>query len=77
MSATTGSFNEAEAFSPRKLAPGNLEFDGSAKIYRRAEEFTPLFEHDPFRSLVAIAERLGDAEVETCPHTSGPSTRCA
>ncbi|AXQ96317.1 WYL domain-containing protein (plasmid) [Cereibacter azotoformans] len=53
----------------RALAPGNLEFDGSAKIYRRAEEFTPLFEHDPFRSLVAIAEGLGDAEVgDLSPH---------
>ncbi|SEA67946.1 helix-turn-helix transcriptional regulator [Rubrimonas cliftonensis] len=44
----------------RKLAPMNLDFDGSNKIYRCARAFAPLFEHPPERTLTAIAEGLGD-----------------
>ena len=44
----------------RSLAPNNLDFDGSAKIYRTAAGFRPLFEHDPVRTLTAIAEGVGD-----------------
>jgi hypothetical protein len=44
----------------RSLAPANLVFDSSAKVYRRAEAFRPLFEHRASRSLVALAEGIGD-----------------
>lgn len=44
----------------RSMAPANLTFDSSAKVYRRAEEFAPLFEHPAVRSLVALTEGLGD-----------------
>lgn len=44
----------------RSLAPDNLVFDGSAKLYRCAEVFRPLFDHDPHRTLIAIAEGVGD-----------------
>lgn len=53
----------------RQLAPGNLDFDPSAKIYRCAPAFSPLFEHDPGRTLTAIAEGIGDdAAGEVGPH---------
>ncbi len=44
----------------RQLAPGNLLFEGSAKIYLCAPGFKPLFDHPPERTLTAIAEGLGD-----------------
>lgn len=53
----------------RQLAPRNLDFDSSAKIYRCAAAFSPLFEHDPGRTLTAIAEGIGDdAAGEISPH---------
>lgn len=53
----------------RALAPTNLDFDGSAKIYRRAEAFSPLFAHDPARTLEALAEGVGDDAVgDIGPH---------
>ena len=44
----------------RSLASANLTFDSSAKVYRRSEDFVPLFEHPAARSLVALAEGVGD-----------------
>jgi len=53
----------------RDLAPANLDFDGSARIYRRGVRFSPIFEHDPLRSLTAIAEGIGDdAAGRVVPH---------
>jgi predicted DNA-binding transcriptional regulator YafY len=53
----------------RALAPGNLRFDGTAKIYLCAEGFAPIFRHEPQQTLTAIAEGLGDDEVgEVGPH---------
>jgi predicted DNA-binding transcriptional regulator YafY len=53
----------------RALAPGNLDFDASAKIYLCAPAFAPLFDHPPERTLTAIAEGLGDdAAGEVGPH---------
>lgn len=53
----------------RQLAPGNLDFDPSAKIYRCAPAFSPLFRHDPARTLTAISEGIGDdAAGEIGPH---------
>ena len=50
----------------RRLAPGNIDLDPSTKVYRVTESFRPLFPHDPARSLVAVADGLGDA-------TAGPA----
>lgn len=44
----------------RDLAPTNIEYDGRAKIYRCAEKFSPLFEHDPTQVLSALSHGLGD-----------------
>jgi hypothetical protein len=44
----------------RHLAPGNLVFEGSEKVYLCSERFRPLFDHPPERTLTAIAEGLGD-----------------
>lgn len=53
----------------RHLAPDNLAFEGSAKVYLCAKGFTPLFDHPPERTLTAIAEGLGDdAAGEVGPH---------
>jgi WYL domain len=38
----------------RELAPENLEFDGSKKIYRPTKNFKPLFDHNPYSVLVAL-----------------------
>lgn len=44
----------------RSLAPQNLVFDGSEKLYRTAETFAALFPHDPEHSLHALACGIGD-----------------
>lgn len=71
----TGRFGIKEAAATRdialyrQLAPGNLDFDPSAKIYRCAPCFAPLFQHEPARTLTAIAEGIGDdAAGEVGPH---------
>lgn len=46
----------------RELAPGNLDFDGSRKLYLPAESFTPCFHHDPDRVLSALASGFGDGD---------------
>lgn len=53
----------------RSLAPGNLDFDGTSKVYLAAPGFRPLFPHDPDQTLTAIAQGLGDDAVGTpVPH---------
>ena len=53
----------------RALAPDNLVFDQSGKIYRRGEAFRSLFTHDPARTLTALSEGIGDDAVgEIGPH---------
>lgn len=44
----------------REIAPQNITFDGSHKIYRIGQAFTPLFEHAPQRVLSALALGFGD-----------------
>ncbi len=44
----------------RELAPQNIEFDGSNKIYRIAKTFSPLFDHAAQRVLSALAFGFGD-----------------
>lgn len=44
----------------REIAPQNIEFDGSSKIYRIGKGFAPLFEHASQRVLSALALGFGD-----------------
>ncbi len=44
----------------REIAPQNIEFDGSSKVYRIGKDFVPLFEHAPQRVLSALALGFGD-----------------
>jgi predicted DNA-binding transcriptional regulator YafY len=44
----------------REIAPQNIEFDGSNKIYRISKTFSPIFEHTPQRVLSALAFGFGD-----------------
>jgi hypothetical protein len=62
----TGRFGVAPAGATRDLAlyreiaPQNIEFDGSNKIYRIGKDFAPLFKHVPIRVLSAISLGFGD-----------------
>lgn len=44
----------------REIAPQNIEFDGSGKIYRIGKGFAPIFEHTSQRVLSALAFGFGD-----------------
>ena len=44
----------------RSLAPENLDFDGTSKLYVPSANFQPLFPHSPGRVLVALSEGFGD-----------------
>lgn len=44
----------------REVAPRNIEFDGSNKIYRIGKAFSPLFDHAPQRVLSALSLGFGD-----------------
>jgi predicted DNA-binding transcriptional regulator YafY len=44
----------------RSLAPDNLDFDGTSKLYLPSAKFQPLFPHSPGRVLVALSEGFGD-----------------
>lgn len=44
----------------REIAPQNIEFNGSNKIYRIGTGFHPLFEHAPPRVLSALSLGFGD-----------------
>ncbi|CAJ0877581.1 hypothetical protein R1479_02368 [Ralstonia mannitolilytica] len=44
----------------REIAPQNITFDGSHKIYRIGQAFSPLFDHAPQRVLSALAMGFGD-----------------
>lgn len=44
----------------REVAPQNIEFDGSNKIYRIGKAFIPLFDHAPQRVLSALSLGFGD-----------------
>ena len=52
----------------REIAPQNIEFDGSNKIYRIGKTFSPIFNHAPQRVLSALAFGFGDGvNVESQP----------
>ena len=44
----------------REVAPKNIEFDGSSKIYRIGKAFAPLVDHAPQRVLSALSLGFGD-----------------
>lgn len=44
----------------REIVPHNITFDGSNKIYRIGQEFSPLFEHASLRILSALSLGFGD-----------------
>lgn len=43
----------------RDLAPQNIDFDGSRKVYVPSKRFAPVFEHEPERVLSAISRGFG------------------
>lgn len=52
----------------REIAPQNIVFDGSSKIYRIGKTFSPIFEHATQRVLSALALGFGDGvSVESQP----------
>lgn len=52
----------------REIAPHNIEFDGSSKVYRIGKAFSPIFEHAPQRVLSALSLGFGDGvDGETKP----------
>lgn len=46
----------------RELAPGNMEYDASGKIYVRASWFRPVFDFPVERVLIWLAQGYGDGE---------------
>lgn len=44
----------------REIAPQNIEFDSSSKVYRIGKNFAPLFEHVPQRVLSVLSLGFGD-----------------
>src|SRR5262245_3500922 len=44
----------------REIAPKNIEFDGSNKVYRIGKAFAPVFEHAPERVLSSLTFGFGD-----------------
>ena len=44
----------------REIAPQNIEFDGSSKVYRIGKQFAPIFEHAPQRVLSSLALGFGE-----------------
>ena len=49
----------------REIAPQNITFDGSNKIYRIGQAFAPMFNHASQRVLSALALGFGDGVSET------------
>lgn len=45
----------------RKLAPDNLEYDGTVKMYIRSHNFVPLFEYPETNALTALAHGFGES----------------
>ncbi len=44
----------------RELAPKNIDFDGSRKVYVPTADFDPVFDHEPDRVLSALSRGFGD-----------------
>lgn len=48
----------------RELAPGNIDFEGSRKLYICREPFVPLFDHQAERVLSSLSKGFGDGTAE-------------
>lgn len=44
----------------REIAPHNIDFDGTRKVYVPAKAFRPVFTHDPERVLSALSRGFGE-----------------
>ena len=44
----------------REVAPKNMDFDGSRKVYVPTPDFSPIFEHEPNRVLSALSRGFGE-----------------
>ncbi|WP_194756634.1 WYL domain-containing protein [Aliidiomarina indica] len=44
----------------KELAPNNLYYDSQEKRYFQAETFAPIFQHDPKRTLIKLANDISD-----------------
>lgn len=44
----------------REIAPDNMQFDGSTKLYKPTVSFKPIFNHSPERALIALSLGIGD-----------------
>jgi hypothetical protein len=55
----------------REIAPQNIVFDGSSKVYRIGKAFSPVFEHSAARVLSVLAHGFGDG-VEVDPQSLLP-----
>lgn len=56
----------------RQIAPENLELDGSDKVYRPTQTFSPLFEHSAQQVLTALTQGYGEGLSEQV----SPMLRC-
>ncbi|MDE2341964.1 MAG: WYL domain-containing protein [Betaproteobacteria bacterium] len=56
----------------REIAPANICFDGSAKVYRPSMDFQPIFDHPLERALTALSQGFG----EGVAHEQRPLVRC-
>ncbi len=44
----------------KELMPNNCEFDNPSKTYIQSKKFTPLFKHDPRKTLIKLAHDISD-----------------
>jgi hypothetical protein len=56
----------------KQLAPENLDFDSTAKVYRPASAFHPVFAHEPVRVLTALSQGFGEVATDR----QGPLVAC-
>jgi hypothetical protein len=56
----------------KEVAPENLEFEGSSKVYRPSKAFRPVFEHSVQRALTALSQGFGEVDVDR----NKPLIRC-
>lgn len=56
----------------KEVAPKNMEFDGSEKVYRPSKAFSPVFDHPVRRALTALSQGFGEVAAER----TEPLVRC-
>jgi hypothetical protein len=48
----------------KEVAPENMDFDGSNKVYRPSKAFRPVFEHSAQRALTSLSQGFGEVDVD-------------